>query len=286
MDTLTIQTVQAAQAKDLDAIGTIVREMEPRIEIIARKAAISNDQREEFMQVGRIAVWRALERFTGDTMDNFYAFMFRTVETTIKDAARTEKNAGAAGADHKALTVFAAMMKLANDDETVAEQLCMTVPAPGKRLSRDRAHAARLAYAGTVSLDAGSAGIGDTDMSLGDTLISDYGVPEDLIAASDLNAEEHDRKRKLVRAIINSMGDKGAHILRSRWGIAPANFLGRGTEADEILAEELNTKPATVRVLRNQAHKSFATRYTRITGITPCMCADCEKIRAAEGISL
>lgn len=265
MTELSFETIKAAQGNDINAVGEVVKALEGRISSLAYRHGASADQREEFAQVGRIAAWEALSRFEGDTVDAFFAFMTRTVEMTIKDAVRIENNQGATGADHDALKVFAACMTEANGDHDVAEQLCQTLPPKGRRLSADRAHAARMAYEGPVSLDMPN---GEEGANLADLLESDYGVPDDMVEAGDIARGQRERKIKTVRAVIDSMGAKGAHILKATYGIDPVPCLGTGAEADRELAEELNTKPATVRVLRNQAHKSFESRYTKVTGLT------------------
>ncbi|MFI8452187.1 hypothetical protein [Streptomyces erythrochromogenes] len=266
MGTLTIETIKAAQDKDLAATAEIITATEGRIANIAYKLGASADQRDEFEQIGRIAVWEeVLPRFTGETVDSFYAFMHQTVDGKIRDAARSERNQGATGADHSAIKTFAAMLKEANGDVDVAERLCVTFPPKGRRLSPERAYAARTAWEGPVSLDMPT---GDEDgFSLADTLVTDYGVPDELVTAADRAADTRDRKIKVVRAVIDSMGAKQAHILKATYGIDPVPCLGRGADADAELAEELSTTPVSVRNLRSQAHKSFETRYTKVTGM-------------------
>jgi DNA-directed RNA polymerase specialized sigma24 family protein len=266
MDALSIETIKAAQDKDIAATGEVVNAMEQRIANIAYKLGASADQRDEFAQIGRIAVWEGLARFTGDTVDAFYAFMHRTVDAKIRDAARDERNQGATGADHDAVKVFAAMVKEANGDVDVAEKLCTTLPPKGRRLSPERAYAARTAWEGTVSLDMPSGD--DGGFTLADMLTADYGVPEDLIEAGDVARSDRDKKIKTVRAVIDSMGAKGAHILKATYGIDPVPCLGTGADADAELAEELSTTPVSVRNLRSQAHRSFETRYAKVTGMT------------------
>ncbi|QPB09721.1 RNA polymerase sigma factor [Streptomyces phage Shaeky] len=266
MDALTIETIKAAQSNDLGAITEVVKATEGRVSAIAYKLGASIDQRDEFEQIGRIAVWEALPRWTGETVDSFYAFMFKTVDSKIRDAARSERNQGATGADHDALKTFAAMLREANGDLDVAEQLAQTLPPKGRRLSADRANAARMAWEGPVSLDMPS---GDDDgFTLADTLTADYGVPDDLVEAADRTRADRDKKIKTVRAVLDSMGAKGSHILKATYGIDPVPCLGSGADADVALAEELHTTPVSVRNLRSQAHKSFETRYSKVTGMT------------------
>ncbi|WP_415940403.1 hypothetical protein, partial [Streptomyces sp. 039-1] len=72
---LTIETVRAAQANDIDAMGEVVAGTESRITALAYKMGNIADRRDEYMQVGRIAVWEAVSRFSGEDMDSFFAFM-------------------------------------------------------------------------------------------------------------------------------------------------------------------------------------------------------------------
>lgn len=263
MDALTLDTIKAAQNKDLTATAEVITATEGRIEALAFKLGASADQRDEFAQIGRIAVWEGLPRWEGDTVDSFFAFMHKTIQSKMQDAARVEKNQGATGADHGAINTFAACLREANGDASVAEALCQTLPQKGRRLSPARAYAARMAWEGPASLDAQ---VVET-AALADLLVSDYGVPDDLIEPSDVAHSDRDRKIKTVRAVLDSMGAKGSHILKATYGIDPVVCLGTGDEADKELAELLSTKPATVRVLRNQAHKSFESRYTKVTGL-------------------
>lgn len=283
MDTLTIETIKAAQNNDLDATTRVIEATESRIGHIAYRFGASADQRDEFTQVGRIAVWEALPRWAGDSVDSFYAFMHRTIEGKIKEAGHTERAQGATGADRDALAVFAACFQEANGDIDVAEILCGTLPPKGRRLSPERARAARLAWEGTVSLDMSNGE--DEGAALSDVLTSDYGVPDELVTVDDLNAEGKRRKAAMVRAVIDSMGAKQAHVLRARWGIdAPES--GTGADADAEVAKEISVRPPQVGSIRNKAHRSFANRYGKITGMSPCYCDRCGKYRASRGVSV
>ncbi|MGW3072757.1 sigma factor [Kitasatospora sp. NPDC001132] len=279
---ITLETIAAAQANDMTALSEVIAELEPMLAKIAGRIG-GTANRDEFTQVGRIALWEGIGRFSGGSVDDFRGFMYKTVEGTVLEAAQTERIAGAGGADSKAMKTFSACMKVANGDIDVAEALCQTLPPAGRRLSAVRAAAARLAWEGSVSLDMPT---GEDDATLADTLVSDYGVPEDLIEAADRARDDRERKAKIVRAVIDSMGAKGGHILKATYGIDPVACLGTGAEADEELAATLDTKPGTVRVLRNQAHKSFAARYSKVTGLTPCVCDKCNAMRRVNGVSL
>lgn len=161
--TLTIDAIRTAQGNDIEsaaALSEILEATASRVDGLAAKAAhrmaATGDRlesyREEFAQVGRIAVWEALPRFTGETVDSFYAFVYSTVESKLMDAARWERN-GAAGADKDAVIIFGSALEEAKGDVYLAEKLAQTSPPKGKRLSADRANAARLSWQGTIYLD-------------------------------------------------------------------------------------------------------------------------------------
>lgn len=153
---ITMDTINAAQALDLDATTAIIEAMESRVSTLARKAANRRgygfaEAFEEMAQLGRTTTWDALPRFKGETVDEFYAFMYATIDAALLDAVRAERYAGA---DSDAVKVFAQMMELADGDGFLAAKLAQTVPDAGRRISADRADAARLAWYGSHSLDA------------------------------------------------------------------------------------------------------------------------------------
>lgn len=157
---LTVETIAAAKANDLTAISSVLAETEGRVRSLADKfarrmaphgGARFADYREEFTQIGRVAVWESLSRQTETGVDSFFAFIYRTVECTLQDAVRAERSNGA---DADALKVFAAMLDAAEGDVYEAEKLAQTLPPKGRRLSADRAQAARMAWQGALALDA------------------------------------------------------------------------------------------------------------------------------------
>lgn len=158
---LTLATIHAAQDNDLSAVTAVVEAMESRVNQLAEKAARRvaphgglrlAEYRDEFAQVGRVAVWDALKRFADGSVDAFERFMYTTIERTLLDAVRSERDC-ATGADDDAMKVFAAMVEAADGDVFEAEKLAQTIPPKGRRLSATRANAARLAWQGNVSLD-------------------------------------------------------------------------------------------------------------------------------------
>lgn len=267
---LALSTVRAAQNADLEATTAVIAATESRIAVLARKAARRmadsgprhDDYFDEFTQQGRIAVWEALARFDENVNPDFLGFAYTTVETTLLGATRTERNQGV---DGDAAKTFLSMLDRAGGDPFLAEKLAQTVPPAGRRLSADRAHAARLAYQGADSLDAPAPG--STDDERWEPGTSTYGVPEDLITPDDVAREEARVKKALVHGVLDVMGEGQAYVLRATFGIDPAPFYGNG--ADEELAADMDTTAKAVREARSKGLKSFGKRWIKTTAQTP-----------------
>lgn len=168
---LTTATIERAKNNNLEAISIVVAETESRVRGLASKFAQRmsphggdryTQYREELAQVGRVAVWEAISRHQGDGVDSFFAFMHHTVEGTLRDYVRAERNGGV---DADAMKIFSSMMDAAEGDPHKAEKLAQTLPPKGRRISAERAYAARVAWQGAVSIDAQNddgSGIADT----------------------------------------------------------------------------------------------------------------------------
>lgn len=269
--TLALSTVRAAQNNDLAATATVIAATESRVTVLARKAARRmaepgprhDDFRDEFEQVGRIAVWEALARFDEDVTTDFLGFAYTTVETALLGATRAEHNQGV---DADAAKTFLSMLGRAGGDPFLAEKLSQTVPPTGRRLSADRAHAARLAYQGADSLDAPTAGSADGDEPC-EPGVSAYGVPDDLITPDDVSREEARVKNALVHGVLDVMGEGQAYVLRATYGIDPVPFYGNAV--DEQLAADMGTTAKSVREARSKGLKAFGKRWIKATATTP-----------------
>ncbi|NYI06092.1 sigma factor [Allostreptomyces psammosilenae] len=296
-DTLTIEHVRAAQDNDLEAVAVVIRATDQQIEKAAAKAArrISMDGHrfhtycDEFTQVARIAVWDAIGRFAGDSVDAFFGFVYRTVESVLLDAVRSE-TLGATGTDHDAIKVFASMLDQAGGDVYLAEKLSRTVPPKGRRLSADRANAARMAWQCTVSLDRPFfIATGDNyewayETTMNGVLASTIGIPEDLITADDVTREESRIKRAMVRRVLGDMGQMQRDVLCHSFGIAGATYYGHGADGDdEGLAEELGTTVAKVRDARSKGLKAFAKRWIKLVAKTE---AEAKELTEAAAVNL
>ncbi|MFF8942863.1 sigma-70 family RNA polymerase sigma factor [Streptomyces sp. NPDC014864] len=173
---LTFAQVQAAQSNDLAGIAAVATEMDERVTRLAAQAArrISShgDYREDFEQDARVALFEAIPRYQGETVDGFLGFLYASIQDALKDKARAARYQGV---DKDAVKVFMAMLERAEGDAHKAEALAQTEPVKGVRLSADRATAARLAWQGAVSIDRPTGE--DDDTSLLDTLAIEDETP-------------------------------------------------------------------------------------------------------------
>jgi hypothetical protein len=172
---LTIEHIRAAQDHDLDALKVLITNMDERITRLAAQAArrLNGDHREDFEQDAREALFLALPRVEGDDIDRAIGFLYSSMADALKDKVRAARYVGV---DKDAVKVFMSVMDDADGDPHKAEQLAQTVPAKGLRLSADRAHAARLAFVGSVSMDKAFHGDDEDNFTFTNTL----GVTDEL----------------------------------------------------------------------------------------------------------
>ncbi|QMU72121.1 hypothetical protein [Streptacidiphilus sp. P02-A3a] len=292
MDTLTIEDVRAAQAQDIDGISAVIAATEGRVYALADKAARRMSEtgdrfaeyRDEFRQVGRIAVWESLPRFAGDDVDSFFALVHSTVDGVLLDAVRDARYGGV-GADKDALKIFGQMLGLSGGDVHLAEKLSQTVPPKGRRLGVDRASAARMAWAGALSLDVPTSGADPTGRADDcptsmDALSEALELPADLITSDDIGREERRRKNAMVRGVLDVMGDGQAAVLRASFGINGPLYGYGADHNDEELAADLGTTVVHVRDARTKGMRAFGRRWVKLTARD----ADhAEELTAAQG---
>jgi hypothetical protein len=158
MSELTFAQITAAQAYDQDAVTAVLAEMDSRIHSLASKSAgilATNparfaDYAEEFRQDAMVALLEYLPRWAGDSVDAFREYLYGAMAGELKAKVSGERHSGV---DRNAFSTFKAMVAEADGDVYLAEKLAQTLPEKGKRLSADRANAARLAWQGPVSID-------------------------------------------------------------------------------------------------------------------------------------
>lgn len=156
---INIETVKAAQSNDIGAVTTVLEEMSSRLELLATRAARTvgslpfGEALEHLTSFANAALWEYLPTFKGDSIESFYRQAYRHVEGRLRSECIDLRGA-AAGVAEADLNAFGAAMKRADGDPYLAESLATIHPYSTRgRLSADRAHAARLAWQGSLSLD-------------------------------------------------------------------------------------------------------------------------------------
>lgn len=262
---ITIDDVYAAQAGDGRATELVLSAMAARIRTLAGTEARRlrfgdlRDLEDEFTQAANIACWEALARFEGDSVDTFLGFLFRTASTTITTRSNELRHPGA---DHDAIQVFGYWLRQTDGDLAVAEKLCQRSVDPlGRRLGRDRANAARLAWVSTASLDAPAPfkDWGQDGVTYADMLVSDLGIPGEFVTSDDLSHEQRSVRIELVRAVLESMGEISGKVLMLTYGIEPYGEFG--VSANDEIGAIVGKTAKQVTDARTKGNKQFATKF-------------------------
>lgn len=270
--------ISAAQNGERDAIEAVLKDAEPVITRLAAQAASHYQRqggadRDQLENDGRVAAWMAIGRFDAerageDIVDSFRGFIYKTVARAMQDSVRGQRFDGCAGADDDAIKVFGQMVEKADGDLYLAEQMSRHVPSYAKRLGKDRARAARMAWQGRTSLDKPflhRGGEGEQVSTLGEALADSLGVPEDMVTADDISREQCRVRIATVRAVLDSMGAGQSTVLRHEFGInGVATF-----ESDDDMAEALGVSKPVIRVNRSRGKETFAKRYSVAISNTP-----------------
>ncbi|WP_406113921.1 sigma-70 family RNA polymerase sigma factor [Kitasatospora purpeofusca] len=261
---LTEAQISAAKENDIDAITAIVRETEGIIaEAAQRHSKFSGDENREraqdLAQEGRVAVWRAVSRFEGTTVDQFAAYIRRTIEGAITDARRAETWTGVCA---RAAKDFELALRYASGDPYAAEKLAVQAdPMGDRKMSPEQARACRLAWQGVEYLDApaGVDGEGES-ITLGMVLAEEIEMPADLVEAVDRSAHRRKVIRTQVHHALGLLSDRMRHVLKADHGISPVPHYGAGLPTG-ALAEDMGITAAQVRKARYLGQERFSTLY-------------------------
>ncbi|MFF4430480.1 hypothetical protein ACFYZ4_15065 [Streptomyces sp. NPDC001513] len=264
---ITAEQITAAKNNEIDAVTHLIRETEERVIQIARKHAasggsVNHSLAEELAQVGRVTVWEVISTFEGEDPAQFFTYIDRHVSGAISAARREETRQGVSTTTSK---FFETALSAAAGDPYEAERLVQDADFMGdRRMSPERAYSARMAWQGTDSLDAplGADSEGGEERTLGDTIVSTYGVPDDLVTASDIESARRKETRTRVRRTLDKMGKRKGDVIRGTYGIAPAP-MAFGTDNEDMLAAWLDMPKAQVRQNRAKGHARFAELYLK-----------------------
>jgi len=273
---ITAATVKGAQEHNAEDVRAIVKATEGLIAAVAREAAnkVANGHQhaatmaEEFESTGRLAMWEAISRWDESHASKASAetFLFKRIRGAIAEAVYAERNPGA---DHDAMRTYMLCLKTAKGDGYLAERLARSLPDVERRLSPDRAEAARLAYQGTRSLDAPANG-GSADEpsgTFGDSIASDlacFDVPDDLVTPDDRNRADRKARIALVHDVLDSLSPLRREVLKARAEFGEGKTLELAPEDIARLVEARILERPT-RVAVNDAWrkgcKQFADRF-------------------------
>jgi hypothetical protein len=236
---LTAATIQDAKTGDLEAVQAVTAATDRIISSLALEAANKGGKghlhvaslKEELEAEGRLALWEAISRWEADhhSKASVETFLFQRIKGAIHECLQRTVNPGA---DLDALRVFTQCLRVAEGSLDLAAQLCTTLPEKGRRLSQERAQAAKLAYQGAKSLDAPVLGSEDGSQTLGDTLadLVPFDVPEDLVEPNDLAARQRTLRLTIFRAVFSSLPEFRQAVLRIRAEYGEGKDLEMDTE--------------------------------------------------------
>lgn len=268
---LVMSDIAAAQENDISAVTRVIEAMESRIGQLATRHAgkggqIDRDLFEELEQIGRITCWESIAKFKGTTVAEFFSYMDRMISGDMGDARRVETRKGVSSQVSK---FFETALTECGGDPYAAQQYAAGEAFGERKLSKDMALAARLAWQGVVSFDqpirggVGSDGVETSDNNVGKLVSNTHAVPDDLMEPSDREAERKRIIRESVHATLNKLGTQAAYVLRSGYGLAPVPFHGTSAEADEEIAAVFGSTPGKVRVVRSKAKARFRELYLK-----------------------
>ena len=252
---LTEQQIARARANDLDAITAVIHATERRVYQHARrhayrKGTLDASLAEELRQVGRIAVWKALESFRGRTVAEFFVYMDRSVSGTISNARIQEIRQGVS---RSAAADFEAALSRAGGNPYKAERLAADPGVMGPRtLSPEMAYAARLAWEGPHSLD-DAITTNEGSQALVDVLASSYPGPGDPDDLDDLAERRARALHRRVHATLARLNSEQRDVLKGTYGITPMPQYDAGSD----LADDLGLPRHRIHDIRRAGKRRF-----------------------------
>jgi RNA polymerase nonessential primary-like sigma factor len=255
--TITADDVINAKNNDATACRTIIDGTEGMVKKLSYEAcrkASRLDLVEDMEQHARLTVWEAVRDYEGRNGAVFTTYLYRSISGALDDEMRRVTRPGVG---HEAMKTFTRCLSIAEGDVRAAERLC-TVSGEKRRLSPELARATRLAWEGAASLDMPAEDTDGGAATLGD-LIADpygYGVPEDLVEASDVAAGQRQRNKDLAHALLALTSERRRFILKATYGIDPVPFF----EDDNEIAAYLGITRSTVGNTRAQALETLRNK--------------------------
>lgn len=154
----TIEDIRAAADNDLAAMNLVIRCVERRVSRLATDLATVNHRvdyalADDLTQVGNIAIWQSIGKFTGHTVGEFVRFFERTAHRDMSAARRAET---AHGASADAMKRWENALRLAGGDADAAQRNVTnaeTAGGPSRVLTAELARDCRMAALPRISME-------------------------------------------------------------------------------------------------------------------------------------
>lgn len=253
-----INTIKAAQANDLAGITEVLAAIEGRVTGLANQAVRKNlrGDFDDYRQDALCAFFAWLPSFGGDSVEDFMFGAYGAMLAATQTSVDSDRNDGIMRKDPVAFTAFKAAMERTGNDTAAAERLAIETGYKGAKISAERIRAVRLAWAGSLSLDAkvtngqssySPSGAGNNGMDFADTITYEDGSqPRD-------NAVS-----RRVRDVLDTLPTAQADVLHKRYGIAGQVCIGDDVQD---LAASVGKPEGATRTLFARANDSFTNAW-------------------------
>ncbi|MGW8327331.1 sigma-70 family RNA polymerase sigma factor [Streptomyces sp. NPDC055897] len=263
MTHITAAEISAAKNNDLNAVTRVIEETESLVVGRARSYATRSDGTDwgmvdDLAQAGRMAVWSSMAKFEGESPAQFMAYIDRALHSAMGDMRRETKQPGVSSSTAKD---FELALSLAGGDPYEAARIGCTEEMGPRKMTRDRANSALVAWLGTLSLDH-VVGVDESGeaVSLADVVAEQVSVPVDLLDACDYESARSLAIRSQVHRTLGALGVRQCHVLKADHGIAPVRDYGMNS-TDAELAEDMGATSKQVREARSKGRKRFRELY-------------------------
>ncbi|MEU7191681.1 sigma-70 family RNA polymerase sigma factor [Streptomyces sp. NPDC045369] len=262
MTHLTHDQISAAKDNHLEAVSLVIRETEKLVNSRARHYAGSamengNTLAEDLAQTGRIAVWKCISKFDGDTPAAFMAYIDRHVSAAMLETLRAETRPGVTA---RAAKDFEAALALAAGDPYEAERIAASPEMGDRKMSPEHAYAARLSWLGLDYLDRPVSDEDGQPLTLAEKVERETGTPAELITAADIASHRRTVIRDQVHRTLGALSERQRHVLKAGFGIAPVALYQPGVDDDD-LAADMGATRYQVQQARTKGAKRFSELY-------------------------
>lgn len=264
---LTTEQIAAAKNNDLDAVAAVIAATEQYVISRANKAAtigsrLDRDLADDLAQRGRIAIWEALDRFTGTNVAMFTEYIKMTLWGALTNGRKEETHTGVS---RRASADFEMALTKAGGDPYDAEKLACNPDAMGERkMSREGAYACRMAWQGTSSLDMPVTSSSGSVVPVGELIAGTLGIPEDLLTERDFETHRQRTIRGQVHGALDKMSDRMATVIRQDYGVGDVRYYGdQVAEHDDEMASDMGLTVYQVQQARTKGKARFRELYLK-----------------------